>query len=189
MPPWGAAGSSSGGQPRLLKPSEPPSSARGPSGLACAGELARHGVKVTIFEALHVAGGVLKYGIPEFRLPDIIIDAEIENLKKMGVEIRLDTIIGKLFTIPQLLTRNGFRQRPSWARARGRRSSPSIPGEAFNGVFSANEFLTRVNLMRGYRQPIYDTPVGMGKARCRGRRGQYRHGCLRAWPCAWAPNR
>ena len=72
----------------------------GPAGLACAGELARHGVKVTIFEALHVAGGVLKYGIPEFRLPDMIIDAEIENLKKKGVEIRLDTVIGKLFTIP-----------------------------------------------------------------------------------------
>src|SRR5208283_244960 len=80
----------------------------GPAGLACAGELARHGVKVTIFEALHVAGGVLKYGIPEFRLPDMIIDAEIENLKKMGVEIRLDSIIGKLFTIPQLLTGHGF---------------------------------------------------------------------------------
>src|SRR5262249_19580608 len=80
----------------------------GPAGLACAGELARHGVKVTVFEALHVAGGVLKYGIPEFRLPDMIIDAEIENLKKMGVEIRLDTIIGKLFTIPQLVTEMGY---------------------------------------------------------------------------------
>ncbi len=80
----------------------------GPAGLACAGELARHGVTVTIFEALHVAGGVLKYGIPEFRLPDMIIDAEIDNLKKMGVEIRLDTIIGKLFTIPQLLGEMGF---------------------------------------------------------------------------------
>ena len=80
----------------------------GPAGLACAGELARRGVKVTVFEALHVAGGVLKYGIPEFRLPDIIIDAEIENLKKMGVEIRLDTIIGKLFTIPQLLGEMGY---------------------------------------------------------------------------------
>ena len=80
----------------------------GPSGLACAGDLARNGVKVTIFEALHVAGGVLKYGIPEFRLPDVIIDAEIENLKKLGVEIRLDTIIGKLFTIPQLLTDMGY---------------------------------------------------------------------------------
>jgi len=134
----------------------------GPAGLACAGELARHGVKVTIFEALHVAGGVLKYGIPEFRLPDIIIDAEIENLKKMGVEIRLDSIIGKLFTIPQLLTGQGF-DAAFVGTGAGSPKFAEIPGEAFNGVFSANEFLTRVNLMRGYRQPIYDTPVGMGK--------------------------
>jgi glutamate synthase (NADPH/NADH) small chain len=134
----------------------------GPSGLACAGELARNGVKVTIFEALHVAGGVLKYGIPEFRLPDMIIDAEIENLKKMGVEIRLDTIIGKLFTIPQLLNEMGYDSAFVGTGA-GSPKFAEIPGEAFNGVFSANEFLTRVNLMRGYRQPIYDTPVGMGK--------------------------
>jgi glutamate synthase (NADPH/NADH) small chain len=134
----------------------------GPSGLACAGELARHGVKVTVFEALHVAGGVLKYGIPEFRLPDIIIDAEIENLKKMGVEIRLDSIIGKLFTIPQLLTEKGY-DTAFVGTGAGSPKFAEIPGEAFNGVFSANEFLTRVNLMRGYRQPIYDTPVGMGK--------------------------
>ena len=134
----------------------------GPAGLACAGDLARHGVAVTVFEALHVAGGVLKYGIPEFRLPDVIIDAEIDNLKKMGVDIRLDTIIGKLFTIPQLLGEMGY----SAAFVGTGAGSPKFagtPGEAFNGVFSANEFLTRVNLMRGYRQPIYDTPVGMGK--------------------------
>ncbi len=134
----------------------------GPSGLACAGELARNGVKVTVFEALHVAGGVLKYGIPEFRLPDMIIDAEIDNLKKMGVEIRLDTIIGKLFTIPQLLTEMGY-DAAFVGTGAGSPKFAEIPGEAFNGVFSANEFLTRVNLMRGYRQPIYDTPVGMGK--------------------------
>jgi len=134
----------------------------GPSGLACAGDLALHGVKVTIFEALHVAGGVLKYGIPEFRLPDVIIDAEIENLKKLGVEIRLDTIVGKLFTIPQLLTDMGY-DAAFVGTGAGSPKFANIPGEAFNGVFSANEFLTRVNLMRGYRQPIYDTPVGMGK--------------------------
>jgi glutamate synthase (NADPH/NADH) small chain len=134
----------------------------GPSGLACAGDLARNGVKVTIFEALHVAGGVLKYGIPEFRLPDIIIDAEIENMKKLGVEIRLDTIIGKLFTIPQLLTDMGY-DAAFVGTGAGSPKFAGIPGEAFNGVFSANEFLTRVNLMRGHRQPIYDTPVGMGK--------------------------
>ena len=151
-------------------PEPPPAAAQksaaiigsGPSGLACAGELARNGVKVTVFEALHVAGGVLKYGIPEFRLPDIIIDAEIENLKKMGVEIRLDSIIGKLFTIPQLLTEHGF-DTAFVGTGAGSPKFAEIPGEAFNGVFSANEFLTRVNLMRGYRQPLYDTPVGMGK--------------------------
>jgi glutamate synthase (NADPH/NADH) small chain len=134
----------------------------GPAGLACAGDLARNGVAVTVFEALHVAGGVLKYGIPEFRLPDMIIDAEIDNLKKMGVEIRLDTIIGKLFTIPQLLGEMGYSAAFVGTGA-GSPKFAGIPGEAFNGVFSANEFLTRVNLMRGNRQPIYDTPVGMGK--------------------------
>jgi glutamate synthase (NADPH/NADH) small chain len=134
----------------------------GPSGLACAGDLARNGVAVTVFEALHVAGGVLKYGIPEFRLPDVIIDAEIENMKKMGVEIRLDTIIGKLFTIPQLMTDMGY-DSVFVGTGAGSPKFAGIPGEAFNGVFSANEFLTRVNLMRGHKQPLYDTPVGMGK--------------------------
>lgn len=134
----------------------------GPSALACAGDLAKNGVGVTIFEALHVAGGVLKYGIPEFRLPDVIIDVEIENLRKLGVEIRLDTIIGKIFTIPQLLNEMGY-DAAFIATGAGSPKFMGIPGEAFNGVFSANEFLTRVNLMRGYRQPLYDTPVGMGK--------------------------
>jgi len=134
----------------------------GPAGLACAGDLAKDGVAVTIFEALHVAGGVLKYGIPEFRLPDLIIDAEIENLRKLGVEIRLDTVIGKLFTIPQLLGEMGY-EAVFVGTGAGSPKFMGIPGEAFNGVFSANEFLTRVNLMRGYRQPLYDTPVGMGK--------------------------
>jgi glutamate synthase (NADPH/NADH) small chain len=133
----------------------------GPAGLACAGDLARAGVKVTVFEALHVAGGVLKYGIPEFRLPDIVIDAEIDTLRKMGVEIRLDNIIGKLFTIPQLLE-TGYHAVFIGTGA-GSPKFAGIPGEAYNGVFSANEFLTRVNLMRGHRQPIYDTPVGMGR--------------------------
>jgi glutamate synthase (NADPH/NADH) small chain len=134
----------------------------GPAGLACAGDLARRGVKVTIFEALHVAGGVLKYGIPEFRLPDTVIDVEIENLKRQGVEIRLDTVIGKLFTIPQLTGEMGY-DTVFIATGAGSPKFMGIPGEAFNGVFSANEFLTRVNLMRGYRRPLYDTPVGMGK--------------------------
>src|ERR1022692_3424116 len=101
-------------------------------------------------------------GIPEFRLPDVIIDTEIDNLRKLGVEIRLDTIIGKLFTIPQLLTDMGY-DSVFIGTGAGSPKFMGIPGEAYNGVFSANEFLTRVNLMRGYQQPIYDTPVGMGR--------------------------
>jgi homotetrameric NADPH-dependent glutamate synthase len=134
----------------------------GPAGLACAGDLAKYDIQVTVFEALHVAGGVLKYGIPEFRLPDAIIDVEIENLRKAGVEIRLDTIIGKLFTIPQLMGEMGY-DAVFIATGAGSPKFAGIPGEAYNGVFSANEFLTRVNLMRGYQQPLYDTPVGMGR--------------------------
>ncbi|MFB3777306.1 MAG: NADPH-dependent glutamate synthase [Bryobacteraceae bacterium] len=134
----------------------------GPAGLACAGDLIKRGVAVTVFEALHVAGGVLKYGIPEFRLPDRIIDYEIDQLRKQGVEIRLDTVIGKLFTIPQLMNEMGYHVVFIGTGA-GSPKFMGIPGEAFNGVFSANEFLTRVNLMRGYQQPIYDTPVGMGR--------------------------
>lgn len=134
----------------------------GPAGLACAGDLAKRGVRVTVFEALHVAGGVLKYGIPEFRLPDTIIDREIEALEKSGVEILLDTVIGKLFTIPQLIGEMGYHS-VFIATGAGSPKFMGIPGEALNGVFSANEFLTRVNLMRGHRQPLYDTPVGMGR--------------------------
>ncbi len=134
----------------------------GPAGLACAGDLAKHGVRVTIYEALHVAGGVLKYGIPEFRLPNDIIDIEVENLKKLGVKIQLDTVIGKLYTIPQLLGELGY-DTAFIGTGAGMPKFMGIPGEALNGVFSANEFLTRVNLMQGFRQPLYDTPVGMGK--------------------------
>jgi glutamate synthase (NADPH) small chain len=134
----------------------------GPAGLACAGDLIRRGLGVTVFEALHVAGGVLKYGIPEFRLPDVIIDQEIDNMRRQGVEIRLDTVIGKLFTIPQLMNEMGY-DAVFIATGAGSPKFMGIPGEAFNGVFSANEFLTRVNLMRGNKQPIYDTPVGMGR--------------------------
>ncbi len=134
----------------------------GPAGLACAGDLAKVGVDVTVYEALHVPGGVLKYGIPEFRLPNDIIDIEIENLVKMGVKIELDTIIGKVFTIPQLMGEMGF-DAVFVATGAGSPRFMNIPGESLNGVFSANEFLTRVNLMQGFRQPLYDTPVGMGR--------------------------
>ena len=134
----------------------------GPSGLACAGDLVKKGVDVTVYEALHVAGGVLKYGIPEFRLPNHIIDAEVDNLRKCGVKFELDSIIGRLFTIPQLLGEMGY-DAVFIGTGAGSPKFMGIAGEAANGVFSANEFLTRVNLMRGNEQPIYDTPVGMGK--------------------------
>jgi homotetrameric NADPH-dependent glutamate synthase len=134
----------------------------GPASLACAGDLIKAGVEVTVYEALHVAGGVLKYGIPEFRLPNDIIDIEIDGLAKLGVKFELDCIIGKLFTIPQLMGDMGY-DSIFVATGAGSPKFMGIPGEAFNGVVSANELLTRINLMQGFRQPLYDTPVGMGK--------------------------
>ena len=134
----------------------------GPAGIACAADLARAGVAVTIFEALHMAGGVLKYGIPEFRLPKTIVDRELDLLRQMGVRIELNTVIGKLFTIPQLLQEQGF-DAVFIGTGAGSPKFQGIPGENLNGVYSANEFLTRVNLMRGFRHPEYDTPVGMGR--------------------------
>ena len=118
---------------------------------------------MTIFEALHVAGGVLKYGIPEFRLPDMIIDHEIENLQQAG---RGDPArhASSASSSPSrsCMSEMGY-DAVFVGTGAGSPKFMGIPGEAFNGVFSANEFLTRVNLMRGHRQPIYDTPVGMGK--------------------------
>jgi glutamate synthase (NADPH) small chain len=134
----------------------------GPASLACAGDLIKAGVEVTVYEALHVAGGVLKYGIPEFRLPNDTIDIEIDGLARLGVKFELDCIIGKLFTIPQLMTEMGY-DAVFVATGAGSPKFMGIPGEAYNGVVSANELLTRVNLMQGFRQPLYDTPVGMGK--------------------------
>jgi glutamate synthase (NADPH/NADH) small chain len=134
----------------------------GPAGLAVAGDLIKAGVDVTVFEALHVAGGVLKYGIPEFRLPNDVIDVEIDELVKLGVKFELDKLIGKIFTIPHLLEEMGY-DTVFVGSGAGSPKFQGIPGEALNGVVSANEFLTRVNLMQGFRQPLYDTPVGMGK--------------------------
>jgi len=124
----------------------------GPSGIACAADLARAGLDVTVFEALHMAGGVLKYGIPEFRLPKAIVDRELDLLKQMGVKIELNAVIGKLFTIPQLMKDKGFDVAFIGTGA-GFPRFQGIPGENMNGVYSANEFLTRVNLMRGFRHP------------------------------------
>jgi glutamate synthase (NADPH/NADH) small chain len=134
----------------------------GPGGLTCAADCARAGLQVTVFEALHVAGGVLKYGIPEFRLPNAIVDQEIANLLKMGVEIKVDHIVGKIFTIPQLMGEMGY-QAVFIATGAGFPKFMGINGEGLNGVMSANEFLTRVNLMTGFEFPRTGTPVGMGK--------------------------
>jgi len=134
----------------------------GPACLTCAGDLARAGVQVTVFEALHVAGGVLKYGIPEFRLPNDIVDTEIANLLALGVRIELDTVIGKVYTIPSLMKDQGY-DAVFVGTGAGSPSFMGIPGESLNGVFSANEFLSRVNLMMGFQAPLYDTPVGMGQ--------------------------
>ena len=134
----------------------------GPSGLVCAGELARHGYPVTIYEALHAPGGVLRYGIPEFRLPKDILDWEIDLLKAMGVEIVCNVIIGKTLTLDELFNRLGYAAIFIGTGA-GLPQFLGIPGENLNGVMSANEFLTRINLMRGYEFPEADTPVRVGK--------------------------
>jgi glutamate synthase (NADPH/NADH) small chain len=134
----------------------------GPSGLVCAGELARLGYPVTIYEALHAPGGVLRYGIPEFRLPKAILDWEIGVMKAMGVEIVCNVIIGKTITLDELFERLGY-SAVFIGTGAGLPQFLGIPGENLNGVMSANEFLTRVNLMRGYDFPEADTPVRVGK--------------------------
>ena len=134
----------------------------GPSGLVCAGELARRGYAVTIYEALHAAGGVLRYGIPEFRLPKAILDWEIGILKAMGVQIVCNVIIGRTLTLDDLFERYGYAAVFIGTGA-GLPQFLGIPGENLNGVYSANEFLTRVNLMRAYEFPEADTPVRVGK--------------------------
>lgn len=134
----------------------------GPSGLACASDLAKLGYDVTIFEALHKAGGVLSYGIPEFRLPKAkVVDAEIENVKKLGVKIETNVVIGKSITVDGLLEEEGFKAVFIGSGA-GLPMFMNIPGINALGVFSANEFLTRNNLMKAYRDD-YDTPIHTGK--------------------------
>lgn len=134
----------------------------GPSGLTCAGDLARLGYDVTIFEALHKAGGVLSYGIPEFRLPkSAVVDQEVENVKNLGVKIETNVIIGKSITVDELLKEEGF-EAVFIGSGAGLPMFMHIPGENANGVFSANEFLTRNNLMKAYRED-YDTPIHCGK--------------------------
>ena len=155
----------------------------GPSGLTVAGDLAKLGYKVTVYEALHVAGGVLMYGIPEFRLPKDIVQHEVEGLKELGVDIETNMVIGKVLTIDELMNDYGF-EAVYVASGAGLPRFMGIPGESLNGVYSANEYLTRVNLMKAYKEnsrtPIMKSKsvavvgggnVAMDAARCAKRLG------------------
>jgi glutamate synthase (NADPH/NADH) small chain len=133
----------------------------GPAGLVAAADLVKLGHSVTLFEALHSAGGVLMYGIPEFRLPKTIVQGEVDYVASLGVEIRLNHVIGKIATVDDLLE-NGF-DAVFLAPGAGAPMFLNIPGENLSGVYSANEFLTRTNLMKAYLFPQYDTPIQVGR--------------------------
>ena len=133
----------------------------GPSGLTCAGDLAKKGYDVTVFEALHLAGGVLVYGIPEFRLPKAIVGKEIDTLKALGVKVETNVVIGRTLTIDELMTEQGF-EAVFIGSGAGLPKFMNIPGENLKGVYSANEFLTRINLMKAYK-PDSATPIQHGK--------------------------
>jgi len=134
----------------------------GPAGMACAADMAKAGCEVTVFEAFHEPGGVLRYGIPDFRLPNEVIDAEIANLRKLGVRFECNTLVGRLFTIEQMLDEMGFHAVFIGTGA-GYPSMLGIPGDSLNGVLSANELLTRCNLMRARDFPNFDTPMPLGR--------------------------
>ena len=133
----------------------------GPSGLTCAGDLAKKGYIVTVFEALHLAGGVLVYGIPEFRLPKSIVQKEIDTLKELGVDVETNTVIGRSITIDELMQEYGY-EAVFIGSGAGLPRFMNIPGENLNGVYSANEFLTRINLMKAYKDDS-STPIQHGK--------------------------
>lgn len=134
----------------------------GPGGLTCAADLIKLGHEVTIFEALHKPGGVLIYGIPEFRLPKVIVEREVDYIKQLGVELVLDAVIGKLYTVDELMNEKGY-DACFIVTGAGLPMFLGIPGENLNGIYSANEFLTRTNLMKAYLFPEYDTPIKKGK--------------------------
>lgn len=134
----------------------------GPAGMACAADMAKAGCDVTVFEAFHQAGGVLKYGIPDFRLPNTVVDAEIDNLRKLGVKFECNTLVGRLFTIERMRDELGF-DAVFIGTGAGYPSMLGIPGDSLNGVLSANELLTRCNLMRAKEFPNFDTPIPLGK--------------------------
>ncbi len=133
----------------------------GPAGLTCAADLAKMGYQVTLFESLHLPGGVLVYGIPEFRLPKKIVGSEVEYIKSLGVDIKTDTLIGHTYTIEELF-QEGFKA-IFIATGAGLPQFLGIPGENLNRVYSANEFLTRINLMKAYKFPEYASPINIGK--------------------------
>ena len=134
----------------------------GPAGMACAADMAKAGCDVTVYEAFHQPGCVLKYGIPDFRLPNEVIDAEINNLKKFGVKFECNTLVGRLFTIEQMIDEMGYHAVFVGVGA-GYPTMLNIPGDSLNGVLSANELLTRCNLMRARDFPNFDTPLPIGK--------------------------
>ena len=134
----------------------------GPAGIACAADMAKAGCEVTVYEAFHQAGGVLKYGIPDFRLPNPVIDAEIENLRKLGVKFECNTLVGRLFSIEQMISEMGFDAVFVGVGA-GYPTTLGIPGDSLNGVLSANELLTLCNLMRARDFPNFDTPQPIGQ--------------------------
>jgi glutamate synthase (NADPH/NADH) small chain len=143
---------------RVQRPEKVAIVGSGPAGLTAASDLARLGYGVTVFEALHAVGGVLRYGIPEFRLPKAIVDEDVERLGELGVEFRTDVVVGKTLTIDELLGELGY-SAVFVGTGAGSPKFMGIPGENLKGVYSANEYLTRVNLMRAYDFPGYDTPV------------------------------
>ncbi|MCM2253064.1 MAG: NADPH-dependent glutamate synthase, partial [Ramlibacter sp.] len=134
----------------------------GPAGLACAADMAKAGCDVTVYEAFHEPGGVLKYGIPDFRLPNTTIDAEIDKVRALGVKFECNTLVGRLFTIEQMIGEMGFDAVFIGVGA-GYPTGLNIPGDSLNGVLSANEMLTRSNLMRARDFPAFDTPLAIGK--------------------------
>jgi glutamate synthase (NADPH) small chain len=134
----------------------------GPAGMACAADMAKAGCEVVVYEAFHEPGGVLKYGIPDFRLPNGVVDVEIDKLARLGIRFECNTLVGRLFTIEQLISEMGFHAVFVGTGA-GYPSFMGIPGESLGGVLSANEWLTRCNLMHGREFPKYDTPLQPGK--------------------------
>ena len=150
-------------EPRTPDPNAPKVAVigSGPGGLTAAADLARFGFNVTIFESLHAPGGVLRYGIPEFRLPRVILDREVDYVRRLGVTIETDVLVGKTVTLQELMEEEGFRA-AFIASGAGLPYFLKIPGENLAGVSSANEFLTRVNLMHAYQFPTYHTPVRVG---------------------------